>query len=165
MELVPMAPQDWDAVRRIYRQGIATGEATFETEAPEWERWDSAHLEHCRLVAREAGAAMGWAALSPVSARRVYRGVAEVSVYVAERARGRGMGLALLEALVAESERRGIWTLQASIFPENIASLELHRKCGFRVVGRRERIAELKGVWRDVMLLERRSDVVSPQRR
>ena len=160
-----MAPQDWDAVRRIYRQGIATGEATFETEAPEWERWDSAHLEHCRLVAREAGAAMGWAALSPVSARRVYRGVAEVSVYVAERARGRGMGLALLEALVAESERRGIWTLQASIFPENIASLELHRKCGFRVVGRRERIAELKGVWRDVMLLERRSDVVSPQRR
>jgi L-amino acid N-acyltransferase YncA len=157
MELAAMTPEDWEAVRRIYREGIATGNATFETEAPEWERWDASHLRHTRLVARDAGAVVGWAALSPVSARRVYRGVAEVSVYVAQGARGRGAGRMLLEALVAESERQGIWTLQAGIFPENTASLELHRKCGFRVVGRRERIGALGGVWRDVLLLERRS--------
>lgn len=152
-----MAADDWEAVRRIYREGIATGNATFETEAPEWNRWDAAHLPHSRLVARDAAAIVGWAALSPVSPRRVYRGVAEVSVYVAESARGRGSGHMLLEALIGESERHGIWTLQAGIFPENIASLELHRKCGFRLVGRRERIGELGGVWRDVLLLERRS--------
>lgn len=155
-----MSERNWEAVRRIYREGIDTGNATFETEAPEWERWDSAHLPRCRLVACEAGAVMGWAALSPVSTRRVYRGVAEVSVYVAESARGRGVGLALLEALVAESEQQGIWTLQAGIFPENTASLELHRKCGFRVVGERERIGKLGGVWRDVLLLERRSGTI-----
>lgn len=157
MELAPMQPEDWEAVRRIYLEGIAAGNATFETEAPEWERWDAAHLPHCRLVARETGAVVGWAALSPVSARRVYRGVAEVSVYVAESARGRGVGRALLEALAAESEGQGIWTLQAGIFPENTASLELHRRCGFRAVGTRQRIGELGGVWRDVVLLERRS--------
>jgi len=153
----PMAAADWPAVRAIYLEGIATGNATFETEAPSWERWDAAHLPHCRLAAREAGAMLGWAAISAVSSRCVYRGVAEVSVYVAERARGRGVGRALLEALVRESERQGIWTLQAGIFPENEASLELHRRCGFRVVGRRERIGELAGQWRDVLLLERRA--------
>lgn len=152
-----MAADDWDAVRRIYREGIATGNATFETELPEWERWDASHLPHSRLVARDAGAVVGWAALSPVSARRAYRGVAEVSVYVAESARGRGAGRMLLEALIAESEGQGIWTLQAGIFPENSASLELHRKCGFRLVGRRERIGQLGGIWRNVLLLERRS--------
>lgn len=152
-----MTADTWDAVRRIYREGIATGHATFETEAPDWQRWDSAHLPHSRLVARDAGALVGWAALSPVSPRHVYRGVAEVSVYVAESARGRGAGRMLLEALVAESEQQGIWTLQAGIFPENSASLELHRKCSFRLVGRRERIGQLGGVWRDVLLLERRS--------
>lgn len=152
-----MTPRDWEAVGQIYREGIATGNATFETEAPEWDRWDAGHLPHSRLVARDAGAVVGWAALSPVSVRRVYRGVAEVSVYVAEGARGQGAGRMLLEALAAESERQGIWTLQAGIFPENTASLELHRLCGFRLVGTRERIGELNGVWRDVLLLERRS--------
>ena len=152
-----MTAADWSAVRDIYLEGIATGDATFETAAPEWDRWDAGHLPHCRLVARSQGEVLGWAALSAVSARRVYAGVAEVSVYIARRARGLGVGRALLEALVAESERQGIWTLQAGIFPENIASLELHRRLGFRVVGVRERIGQLDGVWRDVMLLERRS--------
>jgi len=151
-----MTPEDWEAVQAIYREGIATGNATFETDAPEWERWNASHLPHCRLVAREASEVLGWAALSAVSQRWVYRGVAEVSVYVAERARGRGVGRMLLDALIAESERQGMWTLQAGIFPENTASLELHRRRGFRVVGVRERIGQRDGVWRDVMLLERR---------
>jgi L-amino acid N-acyltransferase YncA len=149
---------DWPAVARIYRDGIATGQATFETDPPDWERWDAAHLRELRLVARdEGGAVLGWAALSPVSARAVYRGVAEVSVYVAAAARGQGVGRALLDELVRASESAGLWTLQAGIFPENIPSLGLHAACGFRVVGRRERIGQLRGVWRDVLLLERRS--------
>lgn len=155
--LEPMRDEDWPAVRRIYLEGIATGLATFETEAPEWERWNADHLEACRIVARSDGEVIGWAALSPVSKRRVYRGVAEVSVYLAAKARGRGVGRALLEALIIASEREGIWTLQASIFPENEASLRLHLGCGFREVGRRERIGELDGRWRDTLLLERRS--------
>lgn len=152
---------DWEQVRAIYLEGIRTGHATFETEAPGWERWDEAHLPFARLVMRDGVAVLGWAALSPVSQREVYRGVAEVTVYVAEAARGRGIGRALLEALIAESERNGIWTLQASIFPENTASVVLHRRCGFREVGRRERIAKLHGVWRDTLLFERRSEVES----
>jgi len=152
-----MAAEDWPAVRAIYVEGIATGNATFETAAPEWEKWDPGHLPHSRLVARRSGEVDGWAALSPVSTRRVYAGVAEVSVYVGARARGIGVGRRLLEALVAESERNGIWTLQAGIFPENTASIELHRGAGFRVVGTRERVGCLAGRWRDVMLLERRS--------
>lgn len=155
-----MQPHDWSAVRAIYLQGIATGNATFETGAPDWEKWDLGHLPHCRLVLRIDGDVAGWAALSPVSARGVYSGVAEVSVYVAAGARGRGAGSALLEALIAESERHGIWTLQAGIFPENTASLKLHHAHGFRLVGRRERIGCLDGVWRDVILLERRSATV-----
>ena len=154
-----MRPADWDALRSIYIEGIATGNATFETEAPGWEEWDSAHLAFCRLVARAPGGVAGWAALSPVSRRAVYAGVAEVSVYVAELKQGRGLGGALLRRLIEESEREGIWTLQAGIFPENIPSIELHQKCGFREVGRRERIGQLKGVWRDVMLMERRSEI------
>ena len=152
-----MEAEDWLAVRAIYLEGIATGNATFETAAPEWEKWDAGHFSHSRLVARRAGVAEGWAALSAVSVRHVYAGVAEVSVYVAARSRGIGVGRRLLEALVAESERNGIWTLQAGIFPENTASLELHRGAGFRVVGTRERVGCLDGRWRDVMLLERRS--------
>lgn len=155
-----MRPQDWDTVRLIYLEGIATGQATFETEAPEWDLWDRSHLPFGRLVAREDQSVMGWAALSYVSDRCVYAGVVEVSVYVGESSRGHGIGHALLQALVAESEKNGIWTLQAGIFPENSASIELHRKCGFREVGRRERLGKLDGVWRDVMLLERRSPVV-----
>ncbi|HEX8847353.1 MAG TPA: GNAT family N-acetyltransferase [Pyrinomonadaceae bacterium] len=155
-----MNPADWDRVRAIYLEGISTGEATFETEVPDWERWDASHLKQCRLVAREGERVVGWAALSPVSARHVYRGVAEVSVYVAEVHRGLGAGRRLLEALVACSEGQGIWTLQAGIFAENGASRALHERCGFREVGRRERIGCLKGAWRDVVLFERRSEVV-----
>ena len=158
-----MQPDDWQAVRTIYQEGIATGSATFETEAPSWEVWDAHHRQDCRLVARQGDRVIGWAALSPVSNRCVYAGVAEVSVYVSAEHRGRGVGRALLEALIAGSEDNGIWTLQAGIFPENTASLALHKSCGFRVVGRRERLGQLHGVWRDVLLLERRSPVVGTQ--
>jgi L-amino acid N-acyltransferase YncA len=158
-EITAMAPGDWPGVRAIYIEGIATGNATFECTAPEWDRWDAGHLPICRLVARGNGSTVGWAALSPVSARAVYAGVAEVSVYVAEAARGAGIGSALLEALIAESERHGLWTLQAGIFSENRASLAIHDKAGFRVVGTRERLGALNGQWRDVVLMERRSRV------
>jgi phosphinothricin acetyltransferase len=153
--------EDWNAVAVVYEEGIATRMATFETAAPGWADWDAAHLAAHRLVAEEDGDVVGFAALSPVSARCVYEGVAEESVYVAERARGRGVGRALLEALVSGSERDGIWTLQAGIFPENRASLALHHACGFRTVGFRERIGRLDGAWRDVVLLERRSEEIT----
>ncbi|HYP01285.1 MAG TPA: GNAT family N-acetyltransferase [Pyrinomonadaceae bacterium] len=152
-----MRPDDWEQVRAIYLEGISTGLATFETDAPAWEKWDRGHLQKMRLVARDGDAILGWAALSPVSDRCVYGGVAEVSVYVGERGRGRGVGRALLEALIEASEQNGIWTLQAGVFPENTASVKLHLRCGFREVGRRERIGRLHGVWRDTLLLERRS--------
>jgi phosphinothricin acetyltransferase len=154
-----MQDEDWDAVRSIYREGIATGNATFETDVPEWNVWDGNHLPDCRFVARKTGQVVGWAALSPVSGRCVYAGVAEVSVYVTASAWGQGVGRALLRALVEESEQHGIWTLQAGIFPENKASIGLHKACGFREVGTRERLGEMQGVWRDVVLMERRSDV------
>ena len=155
-----MTAEDWPDVQSIYEAGIATGHATFQTEAPEWEVWDRAHLATCRLVAKDdGGAIVGWAALSPVSARAVYAGVAEVSVYVSEGARGQGVGRTLLEALIQAAEADGRWTLQASVFPENVASVRLHEHCGFRVVGRRERIARHHGVWRDTLLLERRSRI------
>lgn len=159
-----MAPSDWEQVRSIYLEGIATGHATFEQAAPSWEQWDSSRLPHSRLVARlEAethSEVAGWAALSPTSNRCVYAGVAEVSVYVATRHRGQGVGARLLNALVAASEAEGNWTLQAQMFPENQASLSLHLGCGFREVGRRERLGQMQGVWRDVLLLERRSSIV-----
>ena len=156
-----MRPEHWPGVRAVYLEGLAMGDATFETEAPDWERWDASHLRACRLVAlAEGGGVAGWAALGPVSARRVYAGVAEVSVYVGADFRGRGLGRVLLSTLVRESEAEGIWTLQASIFPENVASVELHKACGFREVGRRERVGKLKGRWRDTLLLERRSQTV-----
>jgi L-amino acid N-acyltransferase YncA len=155
-----MKEGDWEQVREIYQQGIATGNATFETPAPTWEKWNSSHHRAGRLVARSGGEILGWAALSPVSGRCVYAGVAEVSVYVAARHHGMGLGKALLKSLIEASEENGIWTLQAGVFPENQASLILHEKMGFRVVGRRERIGRLNGIWRDVVLLERRSPIV-----
>jgi phosphinothricin acetyltransferase len=154
-----MLSDHWPAVRKIYRQGIETGNATFETQLPAWEKWDAGHRKDCRLVAFDREV-LGWAALSPVSTRHVYRGVAEVSVYVAAAARGRGVGKALLNALIQHSETKGIWTLQAGIFPENTPSIALHKSCGFREVGVRQKIGELRGVWRDVLLLERRSTAV-----
>jgi len=152
-----MRPSDWDDARAIYLQGIAAGQATFETEAPSWEGWDANHLAFVRLVVRDDERVIGWAALNPASARRAYAGVAETSVYVAFDKHGLGVGRQLLEALISESERNGIWTLQAVMFAENQASVALHRACGFREVGRRERISKLNGVWRDTILLERRS--------
>jgi L-amino acid N-acyltransferase YncA len=149
--------EDWPAVKAIYEQGIAGGDATFETDAPSWEAWDRTHLEGHRLVALEGENVIGWAALTPVSERCVYAGVAENSVYVADSAQGRGVGRALLEELVRRAEEDGIWTIQTGIFPENEASLELHKRCGFRVVGTRERIGQLHGVWRDVVFMERRA--------
>lgn len=160
LRIEKMDAGQWEDVRAVYAEGLATGHATFETEPPDWPRWDASHLPRCRLVALDGGRVAGWAALSPVSVREVYAGVAEVSVYVGGRFRGCGVGRALLEALVRESEAEGIWTLQASIFPENVASVELHRACGFREVGRRERVGRLGGRWRDTLLLERRSRVV-----
>jgi L-amino acid N-acyltransferase YncA len=157
MEIRSMQRDDWPRAREIYEQGIATRQATFETEAPDWETWDAGHLAEPRLVAEENGVVVGWAALSRVSHRACYAGVAEESIYVAEGARGRGIGLALLTQLCADADAAGIWTIQTSIFPENVASLELHRRCGFRVVGTRERLAQLDGVWRDIVLLERRA--------
>ena len=160
IEIKPMIEDYWPALREIYAQGIATRNATFATEAPEWTEWDTRHLSTCRLVALCDAEVIGWAALSPVSSRHVYRGVQEVSVYIAESARGKGIGLQLLNALVVESERNGIWTLQAGIFAENSASVRLHERAGFRIVGRRERIGRLDGQWRDTILMERRSKSV-----
>jgi len=157
--ITPLSASDWKAVRAIYLEGIATGNATFEHSVPEWEKWDAGHLPTCRFVARSGGEILGWAALSPVSGRCVYAGVAEVSVYVAERARGQGIGTMLLAKLAADSEAQGIWTLQAGIFPENDASIRIHHNQGFRVVGTRERIGQMNGQWRDVVLMERRSAV------
>jgi phosphinothricin acetyltransferase len=155
-----MEVPDWDSVRTIYLEGIATGNATFAQTVPDWADWDASHLAACRLVATCENVIAGWAALSPYSRRLVYRGVAEVSVYVAASARGRGIGSELLSALVAESEKTGIWTLQAGVFPENITSIRLHQRAGFRVVGTRERIGYMDGRWRDVVLLERRSEAL-----
>ena len=154
-----LRPEDWPAVRAVYEEGIGGGDATFETETPSWEPWDAAHPE-LRLVGERDGSVVGWAALSPASARSCYRGVGEVSVYVAGAARGVGLGRDLLDELVRRSEQHGYWTLTAGVFPENEASIRLHKACGFREVGVRERLGELRGVWRDVILLERRSTLV-----
>lgn len=158
-----MTRADWPQVAAIHREGIATGNATLETATPTWDAWDAAHLDSCRLVARDGERVLGWAALTPVSGRCVYAGVAEVSVYVAQVARRQGVGKALLIALVAASEEAGLWTLQAGILRENATSIALHERCGFRVVGVRERLGQLNGIWRDVVLMERRSAVVGTE--
>jgi len=155
-----MTPADWPVVARIDGEGIQTGNATFETRVPNWEEWDAGHLEVCRLVTEEDGVVLGWAALSPVARRQVYRGVAEHSIYIADSARGRGVGTGLLRALVEASEQAGFWTLQTAIFPENETSISLHERHGFRVVGTRERLGQHHGRWRDVVLMERRSPQV-----
>ncbi len=152
----PLHPDDYPAVAAVFAEGIATGQATFETQVPSWETWDAAHLPDHRFVAELDGDVVGWVAVVPYSRRDVYRGVGEESVYVAERARGRGVGRALLEAVIESARDGGLWTLQAGVFPDNTASLELHRRLGFREVGVRERIGRLDGVWRDVVLLELR---------
>ena len=154
-----MRAEHWPAVERIYAEGLATGNASFETETPSWEEFQAGHLPGHLLVALDAGAVVGWAVLSPVSDRCAYQGVAEDSVYVAEPARGRGVGRALLTQLTWRAESAGIWTLQAGIFPENTASIALHHSCGFRTVGRRERLGRREGIWRDVLLLERRGSI------
>jgi phosphinothricin acetyltransferase len=155
-EVRPLVPADCGAVATIFAQGIATGDATLETSVPSWEEWDARHLPEHRLVAEVDGEVVGWIAIVPYSSRAAYRGVGEESVYVSERARGRGVGRALLSGLIASARAVGLWTLQAGIFPENEGSLALHRAHGFRVVGTRERLGELDGVWRDVVLLELR---------
>ncbi|MES2418984.1 MAG: N-acetyltransferase family protein [Bacteroidota bacterium] len=157
MEIRNLLHSDWEQVRDIYEKGIATGNATFQNSAPSWEEWDSSHLNTCRVVGEIDGKVMGWAALTPVSSRCVYAGVAEVSVYVNPKQSGKGIGLALLDKLIKLSETVGIWTLQAGIFPENLGSLRIHEKAGFRILGIREKIGKQNGVWRDTVLLERRS--------
>jgi L-amino acid N-acyltransferase YncA len=156
MDVRPFLPVDWPDVARIYAEGLASGVATFETDVPSWDAWDAAHLPAPRLVADRDGDVVGWVAVSPVSRRPAYRGVVEHSVYVDGRTRRSGVGRALLDALVAEAPRHGIWTIQTSIIDANEASLRLHEAAGFRVVGRRERIARLDGAWRDTLLLELR---------
>jgi L-amino acid N-acyltransferase YncA len=160
VEIRPLTHDDWHRVRAIFVQGIATGNATFETEPPSWEEFDATHLPDHRLVAVEAGKVVGWIVLAATSSRGCYAGVVEDSVYVAEDARGRGVGTALLDALVAGADEAGFWTIEAGMFPENAATVALHERGGFRLVGRRERIAQLDGVWRDTILLERRSSRV-----
>jgi L-amino acid N-acyltransferase YncA len=155
-----MLGDDWDAVRGIYQEGLATGNASFETEAPAWDAWNAKYHAHSRFVARAEGRVVGWAALAPVSPRACYAGVAEVSVYITDGFRGRGVGNKLLTALIASAEQNGIWTLYGHTFVENEASLRMQTACGFRVVGRRERIGKLNGVWRDTVMTERRSKVV-----
>ena len=155
-----LKPSDWERVREIYEEGIATGNATFQHSAPTWDEWDRSHLAHSRLVAKDGDKILGWATLTPVSGRCVYAGVAEVSIYVSDKARGKGLGKQLLQKLIEESEANGIWTLQAGIFPENTPSIKLHVACGFRILGKRERIGKMNGVWRDNLVLERRSKTV-----
>lgn len=159
--IVPLEPRHWEAVRGIFQEGIEAGFATFEGSPPDWRGWDAAHRPDCRLVAVADETVVGWAALSPVSGRAAYAGVAEVSVYVGRGHQGRGIGRALLDALIAASEAAGIWTLQAVVFPQNAASIALHQGAGFRIVGQRERIARLRGAWQDTILLERRSPTLT----
>jgi len=158
--LLPLLPEHWQAVRYIYEEGIKTGNATFEQQSPDWETWNTSHVTHSRIVAIVDNEIAGWAALTAVSGRCVYAGVAEVSVYVAEKFRGQKIGNALLRELIEHSEQNNIWTLQAGIFPKNMGSIKIHEANGFRVIGYRERIGQMNGVWRDAILMERRSNVV-----
>lgn len=155
-----LLPSDWEAVKNIFIQGIQTGNATFQLEAPTWEEWDSGHTQNCRYVARLNDQVVGWIALSPISSREAFSGVAEVSVYLDGSITGKGIGSKLLQYMIKESEKYGYWTLQSMIFPENASSIYLHKKYGFEEIGTRKRMGKLHGVWRDVVLLERRSLIV-----
>jgi L-amino acid N-acyltransferase YncA len=159
MEVIfrPMIEADWSQVVEIYKQGIDTGNATFETEIPNWDKWNSGHIQACRIVAVTENEIIGWAALVPVSTRKVYSGVAEVSIYISNKYQGLKIGSKLLKQLIEESEKNGFWTLQAGVFPQNKSSLKIHQNNGFRIVGYREKIGQMKGMWRDTVLLERRS--------
>ncbi|GHN02048.1 phosphinothricin N-acetyltransferase [Cytophagales bacterium WSM2-2] len=159
MKIHPLLEQHYKAVADIYTEGINTGNATFETGAVDWSTWDKNHLSHSRLIAQEEDKVIGWAAISPVSGRCVYGGVAEVSVYVRQDHRGKGVGKALLLELIRQSEANGIWTLQSGIFPENASSIKIHEQCGFRIVGYREKVGKMNGIWRNTVLLEKRSAV------
>ena len=160
IEIKPLEPLHWNEVRRIYEEGLYTGNATFQTSAPEWDEWDKTHLQTGRLIAIENEKIIGWAALTPVSGRCVYGGVAEISVYVSENARGKGVGKELLKSLIENSEANGFWTLQAGIFPENVASIKIHEATGFRIIKKKKKIGKMNGHWRDTILLERRSQTV-----
>ena len=159
MEIVKLLPEHWDGVRQIYKQGIMTGNATFETAAPSWEEWDKKHLDICRFVAIEDGKVAGWIALIPTSTRKVYLGIMEVSIYIHEDHRGKGVGKKLFDVLIPESEKNGIWSLLSVLFPENMASIKLHEKVGFKVIGIREKMGKMGDVWRDNVMMERRSKV------
>jgi L-amino acid N-acyltransferase YncA len=159
----PMTRDNWDQVADIFRQGIETGIATFETQIPSYDKWDEAHVQSCRIIAMVGNSVVGWAALVPVSTRKVYSGVGEVSIYISNKFKGLRIGTKLLDKLIEESENKGFWTLQAGIFPENTASIKLHQNHGFRIVGYREKIGQLNGIWRDTILLERRSKKIETQ--
>lgn len=161
IEIRKMLDTDWPMVKNIYLEGIATGNATFQTEAPAFEEWTTSHDSTCRLVAVKEDIVVGWIAISAVSKRIVYRGVGEVSIYVSKKVKNKGIGTVLFSKLIEECEKQGFWTLQSSIFKENTASIKLHKKFGFREVGYREKIAQHNGIWRDVLLLERRSKIVN----
>lgn len=160
MEIIGIQPEHWEEIKAIYLEGIATRNATFQTDAPQWGEWNASHLSGCRIAAVENGKVCGWAALSPVSGRCVYSGVAEVSIYIGKDYRGKQLGTQLLHQLISKSEEAGIWTLQAGIFSENAASMRLHEKLCFRIIGYREKVGKMDGKWRDVNLLERRSRIV-----
>ncbi len=160
MEIREMTPDDWEAVAQIYTEGIATGYATFEKTIPDFKTWDANHLQTCRLVATEGPMVLGWAALSPVSDRCVYGGVAEVSIYIRSNNWNKGIGKLLMNTLIHRSEEAGFWTLQSGIFPENTGSIKLHEKAGFRLIGKREKVGNLDGVWKDNLLFEKRSNRV-----
>ncbi len=156
----PLISEDWEAVASIYAEGIATGLATFEKQVPTYEVWDKAHLKWCRIVAFDNNIILGWAALSPISGRCVYGGVAEVSVYVGQAYNRKGVGKVLMYELISQSENNGYWTLQSGIFPENVGSIALHKMVGFRYLGTRERVGQLDGIWKNNLLFERRSKIV-----
>lgn len=160
MQVREMKASDWEDVSQIYAQGIATGFATFEQTISSYESWNQAHVEKCRLIAEENGEILGWAALSPVSSRCVYGGIGEVSVYIRAESRGKGVGKLLLKQLISESEKAGFWTIQSGIFPENEASIHLHKKIGFRFIGKRERVGKIQGIWKDNLLFEKRSETI-----
>ena len=160
MEIKNIDKDNFNQVVEIYKEGIETGIATFQSDIPDWDSWNNSHLPNCRLAAFQNDQMMGWAALTPVSSRCVYAGVAEVSVYIGEKFRGKGIGELLLNQLIKESEQTGLWTLQSGIFPENIGSINLHKKCGFRQIGYREMIGQKNGVWKDNIMMERRSKTV-----